>query len=104
MDDKLRQEMRETLDKFTTGVQLAVTMSCFAVGASLGTVVVSGSELAGTLWGLAVVLVIGIIAGATASYWMYRAESGQAEPPQQVGGGDRGYQGDDEADDGGFDF
>jgi|GEM_PF-5815534 len=98
MDEETKALLRETLTVFRTGVQLAVTISCFAVGASLGAVIVSGSKLAGTFWGLALVLLIGTIAGATASYWMFRAESGKTQPPEDKQGEHRGYQSSNEAD------
>lgn len=94
----LRQEVQEALHIFKTGVQFAVTISGLAVGASLGAVIVSGSSLAGTLWGVGLVLLIGAIAGATASYSMFRAESRQAQPLENEYGEHRGDHGDDKAD------
>lgn len=82
MDEDLQQELREALLVFRTGVQFAVTVSCFAVGTSMGAMLVSSSRLAGTFWGLGLALLIGLIAGAMASYSMFRAESRKTQPVQ----------------------
>lgn len=109
-ENELRRELREALTAFKSGVQVATMISCLAIGVSMGAVVVSGSsELAGSMWGLAVALLVGLITAAAGSYSLYRAEmrrtlrpgSGQAQRLQ----GQHGYEGcdqcRDQADDGG---
>lgn len=86
MDEESKNLLRETLAIFRTGVQFAVTASCLAIGTSLGAIIVSGSRLAGSLGGLALALLIGIAAGATASYWMFRAESQKIQQMENPGG------------------
>jgi len=75
MEDRdLQRELREALVAFRSGVQVATIISCLAIGVSMGAVVVSGSELAGSMLGLAVALLVGLITAAAGSYSLYRAE------------------------------
>lgn len=81
-DENLEQEVRKALAKFSVGVQFAVTLSCGALGASLGVAIANNSR---PLLSAALALIIGGIAAATASYVMFRAEARQlreAEKPQ----------------------
>lgn len=73
-DSELRRELREALVAFRSGVQVATVISCLAIGVSMGAVAVSGSKLAGSMWGLAVALLVGLITAAAGSYSLYRAE------------------------------
>lgn len=73
---------------FRSGVQVAITISCLAVGVSLGVAV---SSEAGALAQVITAMVGGITAAATASFCMYQAELRQTEPSQDIDGDDRGY-------------
>lgn len=93
MDNDLRRELRGALGKFETGVQVAVTISCFAIGTSLGVAIASSTS---PIKVLIAALAIGTVAAVTASYSMYRAELRQTKPIEDIGGENRNYDGSNE--------
>ncbi|MCB0207732.1 MAG: hypothetical protein KDJ52_00290 [Anaerolineae bacterium] len=85
MDKELRQEIREALTVFRTGVQFVVTLFGFSIGTSLGVMAVTLASVSWTRIGLnlGIILGLGLVAAAGASYGLFRLELRQTEHLQE---------------------